>query len=223
MPKLRYLGHSCFVLSAHNISIIFDPFLTDNPANILKESEVDPNYILVSHAHGDHLGDGIKIAKRTGAMAISTFEVANLFAEESCTVHGMHLGGKYNFEFGSVKIIPAFHGSGVAGGHACGFVVDFFGVKVYFAGDTSLFGDMMLVSKLGIDYALLPIGDNYTMGPEDALSAVKLIHPKTVIPMHYNTWPLIAQDPEDFKTKVESFCSSKVNIMNPGDEIELSL
>ena len=221
MPNLKYLGHSCFLLSANNTTIIFDPFLTGNPANIAQSDEVNPNYILVSHAHGDHLGDGIEIAKRTGAIAISTFEVANLFVDEGCNAHGMHLGGNHKFNFGSVKIVPAFHGSGVAGGHACGFVVDFFGSKIYFAGDTCLFGDMMLIGKLGIEYALIPIGDNFTMGPEDALSAVKLIHPKVVIPMHYNTWPLIAQDPKAFKEQVNVFCNTKVEIMNPGNKLDL--
>jgi L-ascorbate metabolism protein UlaG (beta-lactamase superfamily) len=134
----------------------------------------------------------------------------------------MHLGGKHPFDFGYVKITPAFHGSGIAGGHACGFIVNFFNTTVYFAGDTALFGDMALLGRLEkIDYALLPIGDNFTMGPDDALEAASLLKPQAIIPMHYNTWPLIQQDPEKFKLQVEQKLSITVHVISPGSLLKL--
>jgi L-ascorbate metabolism protein UlaG (beta-lactamase superfamily) len=222
MATLKFFGHSCFELAENNTRLIFDPFFTGNPWNIAAASDVNPNYLLVSHGHADHLGDGIDIAKRTKAVVISTFEVASLFSNENCSIHAMHIGGRHDFDFGWVKIVAAFHGAGVPGGHACGFLVNFFGTVVYFAGDTSLFGDMALIGKTAkVDYALLPIGDNFTMGPEDALEAVKLINPKVVVPMHYNTWPPIKQSPEDFKAKVEAESFVLVEIVAPGESIEL--
>ncbi|MDR1701779.1 MAG: metal-dependent hydrolase [Sporomusaceae bacterium] len=222
MVTLKFYGHSCFELTEKNTSLIFDPFFTGNPWDIATAADVNPNYLLISHAHDDHLGDGLAIAKRTQATAISTFEVASLFSNENYPAHAQHIGGKHDFDFGWVKIIAAFHGAGVPGGHACGFLVNFFGTIVYFAGDTSLFGDMALINKTAkVDYALLPIGDNFTMGPEDALEAAKLVNPKTVIPMHYNTWPLIKQSAADFKAKVEKETTIAVKIVNPGETITL--
>lgn len=222
MINLKYHGHANFQLNNGEISILIDPFFTDNPVNTTSVEDVNCNYIIVSHAHFDHLGDAIEISKRTGATIISTAEIANMVAEKGCNSHGMHIGGKYNFEFGFVKATMALHGSGIAGGHAAGFIINFFGKTIYFAGDTALFGDMELIGRLNkIDYALLPIGDNFTMGPEDALEAVGFLKPETVIPMHYDTWPLIAQSPTDFKNEVENRFESKVTIVNFGESIEL--
>ena len=179
-------------------------------------------YILVSHAHFDHIGSAFDLAKACGATIISTAEVAGLAGENGCQAHGMHLGGTHKFDFGHVRLVPAFHGSGVAGGHACGFIVDFYGTKLYFAGDTALFGDMQLLQRLDpFDYAVLPIGDNFTMGPADAAIAAEFLKAKYVIPVHYNTWPLIAQDPEAYKTKVEADGSAKVLVVPVGESIEL--
>ena len=223
MITLKYLGHSCFHLSDGSTSLIFDPFLTDNPFKIIPASQVNCNYILVSHAHFDHLGDTVDIANRTSATVISTAEIANLCSGKGCKSHAMHIGGKHQFGFGFVRITPAFHGAGVEGGHACGFVINFFGKTIYFAGDTSLFGDMALLGRLEkIDYALLPIGDNFTMGPDDAVEAVAMLKPKAVIPMHYNTWPLIAQSPDLFKNSVESKFNIPVHIVAPGEILNLS-
>jgi len=223
MTKLQFLGHACFLLQKDDVALIFDPYLTDNPFKIAKPEDIKCKYVLLSHGHFDHLGDAIDIARRNNATVISTAEIANLCAEKGCQVHAMHLGGKHQFEFGTVRITLAFHGAGVPGGHACGFVVDFYDTKVYFAGDTGLFGDMELIGRLEkIDYALLPIGDNFTMGPADAAEAAGMIKPKVVIPMHYNTWPLIEQDPHAYKADVEKRFNIPVHILNPGETLTIA-
>lgn len=220
MTELKYLGHSCFLLRHGETSLIIDPFLADNPLAAAKPEEIDCQYILVSHAHFDHIGDAVAIAKRTGALIISTAEVARSCSEQGATAHSMHLGGKRSFDFGFVRITPAFHGSGVPGGHACGFVAGFFGKTFYHAGDTALFGDMELLGRLEpIDVALLPIGDNFTMGPQDAAVAAGLLKPKLVVPMHYNTWPVIAQEPDGFRQDVETRFHIPVRIIKPGESL----
>lgn len=217
MMTLTFFGHACFQLTGNNTSLLFDPFITDNPMTTKSAAELDCNYMLVSHGHFDHLGDTVTIAKANDATVIATAEIANLCGEQGCTNHAMHLGGKHAFDFGYVRLTPAFHGSGIAGGHACGFIVKFHGKTIYFAGDTALFGDMALLGRLEtIDLALLPIGDNFTMGPDDAVEAVAMLKPKHVIPMHYNTWPVIAQDPDAFKTTVETKLKIPVTVLQPG-------
>ena len=222
MSTLTFWGHACFGLAHENTTLLFDPFFTGNPVNPAKAEDIYCNYILVSHAHGDHLGDALTIAKQAGATIISTAEIATLAGQQDCANISMHLGGKRAFDFGHVRITPAFHGAGIAGGHAAGFIVKFFDKTIYFAGDTALFGDMALLGRLEkIDYALLPIGDNFTMGPDDAVEAVKLLQPAAVIPMHYNTWPLIAQSAEAFKEKVAGL-HIPVHIMIPGQQLSLT-
>ncbi len=222
MKTLRFLGHACFLLSDGKTSIIFDPFLTGNPSAAAEAAAIDCQYVMPSHCHGDHFGDAVAIAKRTGATVVSTAEVAGSCGSQGCQAHAMHLGGKHAFDFGYVRLTLAFHGSGVPGGHACGFVVNLGGTTVYHAGDTGLFGDMALIGRLEkIDYALLPIGDNYTMGPVDAVEAVALLKPRFVVPMHYNTWPLIAQDPQAFKKDVEQRLGVPVLVMEPGETVTL--
>lgn len=201
--KVTFLGHACFLLEDSGHSIITDPFLTGNPQAAARPNEVKPGYILVSHAHQDHLGDAVEIAKASGSLIISTAEVARMCSKDDVKTHAMHIGGKHQFDFGYVRITPAFHGAGVPGGHACGFIFRLGGKTTYFAGDTGVFGDMELLGRLEqIDLALLPIGDNYTMGIDDAVIAVSLLKPKVVVPMHYSTWPLIKADPLEFKKKV---------------------
>jgi L-ascorbate metabolism protein UlaG (beta-lactamase superfamily) len=218
MPELKYLGHACFMLQEGENAIVFDPFLTGNPVATASADQINCQYIFVSHGHEDHLGDAVKIAERTGATIIATAEIARACSEKGVQTHAMHLGGKRNFDFGFVRVTPAFHGSGIPGGHACGFIVNFYGKTVYHTGDTALFGDMALLGRLeSIDVALLPIGDNYTMGPSDAAEAASMLQPKLVVPMHYNTWPVIAQSPDDFKTDVETRFNIPVHIMKPGD------
>ena len=222
MIKLKYNGHANISLTKDNVTILIDPFFTDNPVNKTNPNEVECDYILVSHAHFDHIGDAIDIAKRTGATIISTAEIANMAESKGCNSHGMNIGGKFNFEFGSVKVTQAIHSAGIEVGVACGFIIDFYGKTIYFAGDTALFGDIELIGRMNnIDYALLPIGDNFTMGPEEALEAVKMLKPNVVIPIHYDTWPPIAQSPQDFKIEVEKNCDAKVLIVDFNESIEI--
>ena len=222
MIKLKYNGHANISLTKDNVTILIDPFFTDNPVNKTNPKEVTCDYILVSHAHFDHIGDAIEIAKRNNATIITTAEIANMVESKGCNAHSMNIGGKFNFEFGSVKVTPAMHSAGIEGGMACGFIINFYGKTIYFAGDTALFGDMELIGRLNnIDYALLPIGDNFTMGPEEALEAVKVIKPSIVIPIHYNTWPPISQSPQDFKREVEKNCDTKVVIVDFNESIEI--
>ena len=221
MTKFKYVHHACFILENKNDAIIFDPFLDDNPAGITA-GDIKVSHVLVSHAHRDHLGEAIEISLKNKATIISTAEIAGMVSEKGCPAHAMHIGGTHIFPFGKVRITPAFHGAGIPGGHACGFLIDFYGTKIYYAGDTSLFGDMRLLGELeNIDYAILPIGDNYTMGPSDALKAAEILKSKNIIPVHYNTWPVIEQDPQKFKQAVETEKIAKVIIVKPGCSIEL--
>lgn len=225
MTKLLYLGHSCFILDSGKDRLIFDPYIIGNPG----AEEQDPksiavDYVLVSHAHGDHLGDAVEICQHNNAVLVSTFEVGNHCRSQGVSrIHTGHIGGRANFPFGYLRFTPALHGAGVAGGLACGFYLNFHQVGIYFAGDTGLFSDMALLGKIeDIDYALLPIGDNYTMGPADAVLAAEMLRAKVVIPMHYNTNELIAQDPYAFKNNVEAGGRRRVEVMRPGEELVLA-
>lgn len=219
--KFHYINHACFMIEKNNSAIIFDPFLDGNPEG-LQANDIKVDYIFISHGHFDHLGSAFEIAKNCDATIISTAEICGLAEAAGCKAHAMHLGGTFMFPFGKVRVAMAFHGSGVPGGHACGFVVDFYGTKVYFAGDTALYSDMQLLPQLdSFDYAVLPIGGNFTMDPKDAAIAAKFLKAKYVIPVHYNTWPPIAQDVDAYKADVEATTSSKVLIVKPGETIEL--
>jgi L-ascorbate metabolism protein UlaG (beta-lactamase superfamily) len=219
MPKLAFLGHACFLLEDNDReTLLFDPFISGNPAAKVKPGEIKAGCILVSHAHGDHLGDAYDIAAKNDALIISTAEIAEAARGEGCRAHALHIGGSHRFSFGSVKATLAFHGAGIPGGHACGFLVEYGGKKIYFAGDTGLFGDMRLIGELNaLDLALLPIGDNYTMGIDDAVVAASFLKARQVIPYHYNTWPLIEADPQLFKEKVERQTETGCIILQPGE------
>lgn len=205
MMTFNYYGHACFLIDTGKEKLLFEPFLTGNDKAAIAAGDVSCDYILLSHAHADHLGDADSIAARTGAAVIAIPEVIGLFSKEVTHFYPMNLGGTVKLPFGKVTMVPALHSSGVAGGVACGFLIQFTsGVNVYYAGDTALFGDMKLIGeKADIDYAVLPIGDNYTMGPEDAVKAAQLLQAKRVIPVHYNTWPVIGQDPAAFEAMAE--------------------
>ena len=220
--KYTFFGHACFRIDTGNEKLLFDPFLTGNSEATIASDKVKCDYILLSHAHGDHFGDAVTIAQRTGAKVIAIPEVLGLFPKTVVNEQPMNLGGQYHADFGTVKMVVALHSAGVAGGVPCGFVIQFkTGPTVYYSGDTALFSDMKLFGELyDIDYAILPIGDNYTMGPDDALMAAKFLKAKHVIPLHYNTWPVIEQDPDAFKAAAEEQ-DIDVTVVHPGESIEL--
>lgn len=222
--KLTYQGHSCFMAEARGKRIIIDPFLNGNPLAKIKPDEVKVDAILVTHGHGDHLGDAVEISKNNNAPVIGTFELVNYCVAKGATGHAMHIGGSHSFPFGKVKLTIAHHGSTTDTGpvgNPCGFVVTMDGKVIYHAGDTGLFSDMSLIGEINsIDCALLPIGDNYTMGIDDAIRAVKMIKPKMVVPMHYNTFDVIKQNPETFRKGLGDM-SVKVHIMQSGESLEI--
>lgn len=224
--KLTWYGHAALGLEMDGYHLLVDPYLSGNPVASISADKVPADFILVSHGHGDHVGDAEAIAKRTGATVISNAEIANWFGSKGIKAHGQHIGGGFIYPFGYLKLTEAMHGSalpdGSNGGNPVGFLlVEKAGRKIYLAQDTGLFGDMRLIGEEGIDLAVLPIGDNYTMGPDDALRAVKLIQPSHVIPIHYNTFGLIAQDGEAWGKRVEAETQTKAHILKPGESFVL--
>jgi L-ascorbate metabolism protein UlaG (beta-lactamase superfamily) len=225
--KLTWYGHATLGLETGGHKLIIDPFFSGNPAAPIGPEAVEADFILVSHGHGDHVGDTVSIAKRTGATVISNFEIASWFEGKGLKkTHGQHLGGGHTHPFGYLKLTLALHGSalpdGSNGGNPAGFLLTTNDAKkIYFAQDTGLFGDMKLIGEEGLDLAVIPIGDNYTMGPDDALRAVKLLEPKVVIPIHYNTWDLLAQDANAWAERVHKETKTKAVILKPGESYSL--
>jgi len=216
-----WYGHATIGLETAGMHLLIDPYFSGNPTATAKPTEVLADYILVTHGHGDHLGDTVAIAKRTGATVISNAEICGWLGAKGIKTHAQHIGGGFHYPFGYLKLTLALHGSGLPDGSVGGNPVGFLlttnsGKKIYFAGDTGLFGDMRLIGEEGLELAALPIGDNYTMGPDDALRAGKLLQPKVVIPIHYNTWPLIKQDPQAWKQRVEAETQTKCVVLAPG-------
>jgi L-ascorbate metabolism protein UlaG (beta-lactamase superfamily) len=224
--KFTWYGHAALGVETNGHHILVDPYFEGNPATSVKPDRIAADFILVSHGHGDHVGDAVAIAKRTNAEVISNFEICAWFEKQGVKkVHAQHLGGGFNYPFGYLKLTLALHGSmlpdGHNGGNPCGFLLTTTdGKKIYMAMDTGLFGDMKLIGEEGIDLAVLPIGDNFTMGPEDALRAVKLIGPKTVVPIHFNTWGLIEQDAGAWAKRVEAETKTKARVLQPGETLE---
>ncbi|NLF00155.1 MAG: metal-dependent hydrolase [Anaerolineales bacterium] len=223
--KLSFLGHAGvsldFEVDGKAHQLVIDPFITGNASTPVKLESLNPDHVLVTHAHGDHWGDVPALASRTGATVIGTAEIATYAAGKGLTAHGMNVGGTHRFPFGQVRLTPAWHSSsfpdGSYGGMPTGLVLDVGGVRIYHAGDTALFSDMRLIGDLGLDLALLPIGDNYTMGPDDALEAVKLLRPRYVMPIHFGTFPLLAQDADAFKRRVEAETATRGLVLKPGE------
>ena len=217
--ELTFLGHACFLLDDGSCKVLTDPFLTGNGLAAASADQVEADFIFVTHGHGDHTGDAEAIAKRTDATVCCTVDLAEgVFGPAGVKTQVGNLGGKIPMPFGSAKFFQAIHGSGVPGCLTCGFIFEMGGKKIYHAGDTALMSDMALLADEEIDVALLPIGDVFTMGPEDALRAVKMIRPKLVVPMHYNTFPPIAQDPEAFAASVRA-AGFQAQVLRPGESL----
>lgn len=228
--KITFIGQSAFTFEAEGKTILTDPFVDGNPVATVKADSLNPTTILLSHSHGDHLGNIVSIAKRSGATVITIVEIAEYLSGKGMEkIKAGNFGGTIAFDGGSAKFVPAWHtstftedGKKVAIANPAGFIIRFGGKTTYFAGDTCLFGDMKLIGEEGIDLAILPIGDNFTMGPADAVRAAKLIGAQHVIPCHYNTFPLIAQDPEKFKAELEANTTSIGVVLAPGQSWDLN-
>lgn len=227
--KIRYFGHSACLIETGNHSLLIDPFLSGNPACPVKPCDVRCDYILLTHAHNDHFGDTVGIAKANDATVIAAYELACYCESKGLKVHAMGLGGQRKFPFGTVKLTLAFHSSSyteadgtiVAIGTPNGYLIETDGATIYHAGDTALFQDMKLIGdKYAIDVAFLPIGDNFTMGIEDATAALGLIRPRTVIPVHYNTFPPIEVDATLFRDAAEGI-GVHCALLAPGEELEV--
>jgi len=223
--KLRYFSHSAFLINTGEKKILIDPFFDGNPTSPVKSDDVSADYIILTHGHGDHLGDAFKIAKRCHSTFICVNELANYCIAKGFNAHNMHIGGSFAFDFGRVKFTIAHHGSmtpdNYYAGEPSGVLLMINGKTIYHTGDTGLFYDMKLIGELNkIDYMLLPIGDNYTMGIDDAVKAVELANPEVAIPIHYNTFPVIEADPNLFKQKVEKI-NKVAMVLEFGQEIDI--
>ncbi|MDR7000866.1 metal-dependent hydrolase [Neobacillus niacini] len=225
--KISYHGHSIVQIQTEGKTILIDPFIHGNSLTDLNVEEVNPDVILLTHGHNDHVGDTVEIAKRTGALVVANADLTTYLSWQGVQTHGMNIGGANQFDFGKVKLTQAFHGSGYATvnneiiycGMPTGILFSNEGKTIYHAGDTGLFSDMKLIGERHpIDVAFLPIGDNFTMGPEDAAYAAKLLNAKTVVPIHFNTFPPIKQDPNKF---IELLENQNGKVLQPGEAIEL--
>lgn len=224
--QVSYHGHSIVKIKTNGKTILIDPFISGNGLTDLTVEEEKPDVILLTHGHNDHVGDTVELAKANNSLVVAPNELAVYLGKQGLNVHAMGIGGAYEFPFGKVKYTLAFHGSVyetenevINTGNPGGILFYAEGLTIYHAGDTALFGDMKLIGdRNAIDVAFLPIGDNFTMGPEDAAYAVELLKPKTVVPIHYDTFPVIKQDPSVFAELVKD---SKVQIVKPGENVEL--
>ena len=225
--ELTWFGHGTWQISLPEHTILLDPFFDDNPSSPIKAAEVDADFILISHGHFDHIADAAAVANRTNATVVAIYEVAQWLAQngEVKETIGMNIGGGVQLPFGHVKMTPALHSSqqpdGSYGGEPAGFVLTLNGKSIYFACDTGLFSDMTLIGTRGIDLAVLPIGDLFTMGPDDSIEDIKLLRPKRVAPAHFNTWPPIEQDSDAWALRVKQETDSDPVVLNPGGQFTL--
>lgn len=229
MPRLTFLGHSAWLVEGKEHTLVIDPFLSGNPKATAKPGEIKADYVILTHGHGDHIGDGLDIAKKNKATIIANFEVASWCQNKGHEAHAMHIGGAHQFPFGRVKLTIAHHGSGIPGddggllygGQPAGVIIEMDGSTIYHAGDTGLFMDMQLIGQRERpDVALLPIGDNYTMGIDDAVTAAEFVRAGLTIPMHYGTFEVIDVDPHEFKTKAENQ-GLQVQVLEIGESVEI--
>jgi L-ascorbate metabolism protein UlaG (beta-lactamase superfamily) len=225
--KISYHGHSFVQIKSGGKTILIDPFITGNGLSEIKVEDIHPDVIILTHGHGDHIGDTVELAKKSNALIISNFEIATYLSWQGLKTHGMNIGGAYQFDFGKIKFTQAFHSSSfitekkeiIYLGMPMGVLFMNEGKTIYHAGDTGLFSDMKLIGERHpIDVAFLPIGDNFTMGPEDASYAAALLKAKVVVPIHYNTFPPIKQDPNTFIQMLED---GNGKILNPGETLEI--
>jgi L-ascorbate metabolism protein UlaG (beta-lactamase superfamily) len=226
--KFTWLGHSAFLFDVDGHSVLADPFLTGNPLAPLNADDLTPEVILLSHAHSDHLGDTVPIAGRTGAGVVTNVEIGDwLGMQDIAPVYGMNLGGTVDLDYMTVKLTLALHSSSFADGRCGGVPVGFIvsaassGQRAYFAGDTALFSDMALIGDERIDVAFLPIGDYFTMGIADSIRAVQLIRPRFVVPMHYNTFPLLVQDVSHWAARISNETDAVPIVLDPGGAFTL--
>ena len=224
MITLIWYGHAALGLETGGKKILVDPYFSGNPAASIPDAKVTANYILLTHGHGDHLGDTVDIARRTGATVISNMEISRWLAKQGLTAQGQPFGQKTAHPFGDLTLTPATHGAGLPDGSDSGlpggFLLAADGKKLYIAGDTALFEDMKLIGSEGLDLAILPIGGYYTMDPAQALQAVKVLAPKHVIPYHFSTWDRIKQDPHAWAVCVEQETATKVHVLKPGESFQ---
>ncbi|WMW23148.1 metal-dependent hydrolase [Methanolobus mangrovi] len=219
--RLTWLGHSCFQIDVEGITVLIDPFITGNPAATVQPEDLEPDIIAVTHGHGDHLGDTVSIAKRTGCTVVCIHEISHYLKSKGIKTCGMNIGGNVELEGILFTMTDARHSSSIDescwsfdGGRAAGFVIKVGGTSIYHAGDTGVFGDMELIAKLyHPDVAILPIGGRFTMDAKAAAIAVEMLRPKIAIPMHYNTFDVISQDPDIFKKYVDLVSDTDVLIM----------
>ena len=230
MTSLTWYGHATWLITVAGEQphrILLDPFFTDNPAAPVKCEDVDADTVLISHGHFDHVADAASIANKNDATLVAVYEIASWFADKHSVKNtiGMNIGGQTKLDFGSVKMTHAIHSSqlpdGSSGGCPAGFVLTIGDQKIYFACDTALFSDMQLIGKMGIDLAVLPIGDLFTMGVEDSIAAIEMISPKKVLPTHYNTWPPIEQDAQAWAELVRAKTSAQPIVLEPGQTHEI--
>jgi L-ascorbate metabolism protein UlaG (beta-lactamase superfamily) len=225
MMHVSYHGHSIVKIETKGKTILIDPFITGNELTDLNTEDVKADVILLTHGHNDHVGDTVEIAKRSGALVVAVAELATYLSWQGLNVHPMSIGGAYTFDFGTVKLTQAFHGSSytennekiIYTGMPAGLLLTIEGKTIYHAGDTALFSDLKLIGRHKPDLVFLPIGDNFTMGPEDAAIAAEWVQAKLVVPIHYNTFPVIKQDPHQF---VESLSGIEGKVLKAGEGLD---